>query len=142
MTRWRVVAVLLLVAAVGCTSSEGGTTTPGAVPTSREPGTIPFHLDVTNQSFDVPKVRLVIAIDGDLIIDDNFDVGTQHTVVRYDFFLTPGEHTVTVQAPYRGLQDEFSFTLSEELFAIMSFWPEEAPSGLMWNTAKEPFPVF
>lgn len=87
------------------------TTAPGAVPLTVEAypagsGDLPpivaaddpvFVLVVSNQSFEDDPIGLVITIDGQLVADDEYDVGSQHTISTYHVRgLAPGGHDVVV----------------------------------------------
>lgn len=93
-----------------------------AAPTEPGPSTIPFHLDVSNQSFDEPEVRLRIFLDDSPIIDDNFPVRDQHHVVRHDLHLEPGNHQVRIVEPGTGFTLDETFSLNSEAWANVSYW--------------------
>ncbi|MDX1511592.1 MAG: hypothetical protein R3249_09610 [Nitriliruptorales bacterium] len=131
------VLVLAVALLVGC---SGPGATPVNAPTVSEPGTIAFHLDVSNQSFEVPTVRLVVAIDGSPVIDGYFHVESQHTWVSHTFFLPPGDHQMTVLAPGRGEQLNESFLLMDELWASLNYWSSAGSEPpFTWQTADGPF---
>ena len=69
------------------TSADAGTGAPDANANS-----VPFHVDVTNQSYEEPRVPLVVSIDDETVVDDSFDVDDQHTVKR----LTCAWHLATM----------------------------------------------
>lgn len=93
-----------------------------SAPTEPGPDTIPFHLDVTNQSFDEPEVHLRIWLDGHPIIDGVFPVEDQHHVVRHDLHLAPGHHEVRVAEQGTAFDLTDSFALQEEAWANVSYW--------------------
>ena len=115
------------------TTSSGGTPTATSsraplapLPTIPGPDTVPLHLNVTNQSFEIPEVRLVVDVDGESIIDEVFAVEDQHTWVSYDLYLDAGDHEIVVSAPEHAANMEESFTLDDERWALVSFWLGEA----------------
>ena len=54
--------------------------------TESGPDTVPFHLDVSNQSLEILEVRLVVELDHRVMIDV-FAVEDQHNYVRHDLHL-------------------------------------------------------
>ncbi len=100
---------------------------------------MPLHLNVTNQSFEVPEVHLVVELDGGSIIDDMFAVEDQHTWVSYDLHLDPGAHEIVVSAPEHAVDMEESFTLDDERWALVSFWlgEEDATQPFGWTLSDE-----
>ena len=109
------------------------------LPTSPGPDTVPFHLNVTNQSFGIPDVRLVIELDGHAIIDQVFAVEDQHNWVRHDLHVEPGVHDITVTAPEHGVDMSESFTLEDQHWAVVSFWlgEEDASRPFSWSFSDE-----
>lgn len=109
------------------------------MPTSPGPDTVPLHLNVTNQSFEIPEVRLVVDVDGESIIDDVFAVEDQHTWVSYDLHLETGGHKIVVSAPEHSVDMEQSFTLDDERWALVSFWlgEQDATEPLGWTFSDQ-----
>lgn len=147
----RGVAIALLALLVSaCTGTTGGSSQPADDPQSQspepvvtvpaEPGpdTVAFHLDVTNQSFDEPEVRLRIVLDGRAIIDGVFPVEHQHHVVRHDFHLDPGSHDILVTEPGTRFELARSFTLRDEAWANVSYWGSSGNGPrLDWQFSRE-----
>ena len=84
-----------------------GSTVPSAIPDLAvveaapgfevEPTDEVFVLMVSNQSFEDDPVGLQISIDGQVVADDRYDVGSQHTVTTYVVRgLAPGSHELSV----------------------------------------------
>jgi len=61
--------------------------TVASLSTESGPDTVPFHLDVSNQSLEILEVRLVVELDDRVMIDDVFAVEDQHNYVRHDLHL-------------------------------------------------------
>ena len=96
------------------------------LPTATRAGSLPLHLNVTNQSYGIPEVRLVVELDGDPIIDDRFLVEDQHTWVTYDLQLDPGDHEIVVTAPEHDVDMTETFRIGAERWALVSFWLGES----------------
>lgn len=110
----------------------------GTPPTEPSPGTIPFHLSVTNeQSFKGPEVRLLFWLDEVLVIDDEFQAD-QHDVVSYDFHLKPGDHEIRVLEVMTGVEIFRTFTLRDESWALVAHWGhgENGPQ-LNWQFSQD-----
>lgn len=128
------------------TTSSGGTPAAtssrvplAALPTTPGPDTFPLHLNVTNQSFEIPEVRLVVDVDGESIIDEVFAVEDQHTWVSYELYLDAGDHEILVSAPEHAADLRESFTLDDERWALVSFWlgEEDATHAFSWTFSDE-----
>jgi hypothetical protein len=153
--RFAITTMTLGVLVAGCggttqplspTTSAGGTptmtssgTTLAPLPTTSGPDTVPLHLNVTNQSFEIPEVRLVVEVDGESIIDQVYAVEDQHTWVSYDLHLDGGDHEIVVSAPEHAVDIEESFTLDDERWALVSFWlgEDDATQPFNWTFSEE-----
>lgn len=100
---------------------------------------VTLHLDVTNQSFSVPSVRLSIAIDDVEEVDGTFMVDDQHAIVRHELALQPGSHSVTVIAPDQGSVLHTEFDLPNDRWATVAFWgPDDGPgTPITWTITDE-----
>jgi len=94
----RVLFAGLLVAVAGCSapSTMDAGVDASLVPDSDPEGT--FTLYVSNQSFDIEWVDIVIEIDGARVVDDVFLVEDQHNWKEYAIDLSPGAHTLTARS--------------------------------------------
>lgn len=125
------VAVSLLAFACASAPPEATPTTasaPAAV-SPTEPSTPPvldpkgnFVLYVSNQSFEIDPVDIVIEIDGEQIIDGDFDVGNQHNWKRYVLRLSPGRHTLTARSTDGDATLNESFVASDRRWAVLNYW--------------------
>lgn len=142
--------VLLAVAACGTTTDPTAPTTPptsaaasiphvASLPTEPGPDTVALHLDVSNQSYAIPDVRLVVELDGNVIIDDVFAVEDQHTYVRHDLHLDTGAHEIVVTAPDHDTDLREAFSLEDERWALIAFWlgEEDATEAFSWSLVDE-----
>lgn len=99
---------------------------------------IALHLDVTNQSFAVPDIHLVVTIDDLVVVDADFPVDDQHRIVRHEFTLEPGGHDVTIIAS-DGHTLERGFDLPAERWATITYWGPSGADGepLSWRISSE-----
>ena len=88
-----------------------------------------FVLYVSNQSFELDPVDIVIEIDGEQIIDGEFEVGNQHNWKRYVLRLTPGRHTLTARSTNGDATLEESFVVNERRWAAVDYWYYTEASG-------------
>ena len=80
-----------------------------------------FSLTVSNQSFDIDPVDIMVKIDGKTVIDDEFLVIQQHNYQHYDFILEPGVHTLYAESIKGEYQLKEKFTIRNELWASIDF---------------------
>ena len=81
-----------------------------------------FVLCVSNQSFEIDPVDIVIEIDGEQIIDGDFDVGSQHNWRRYVIRLSPGRHTATARSTDGDATLRESFVVSDRRWVVLNYW--------------------
>ncbi len=104
-------------------------------------GEIPFHLVVSNQSFDTNPVLIEIYVDGSRVITGDFEVMGQHSFHNFDFTTTPGTHHVRA-VTIDGIQIEEDVQLTAEMWGIITFWhyatdeyaAGPTPRSLNWST--------
>lgn len=122
-------------------SASVARSSPAVAPLPTEPGpdTVALHLDVSNQSLAIPQVRLVIELDGRVIIDDVFAVEGQHTYVRHDLHLDARSHEIVVTATDHDADRHETFDLEGELWALIAFWlgEEDATDPFSWSLGDE-----
>ena len=80
-----------------------------------------FTLTVSNQSFDIDPVDILVKIDGITVIDDEFLVKQQHNYHHFDFILKPGTHTIYAESIKGKSQLNEEFTIEKELWASLNF---------------------
>lgn len=90
------------------------------LPVPTEPN---FVLYVSNQSFEIDPVDIDIEVDGELAVEGDFLVGSQHTWHMFEFELAPGPHTL--RAVTRAGDSRLSETIevtAETRYAVVNFW--------------------
>lgn len=102
-------------------------------------GEVALGLDVSNQSFARPDVRLVVTIDGHEVVDGRFPVGSQHDFYRFPVRLTPGDHELRVTAPEHGEELTEQLGLQDDRYAALSYWGGESAAPLQLELSDEPF---
>jgi len=80
-----------------------------------------FTLTVSNQSFDIDPVDILVKIDGKTVIDDEFLVKQQHNYQNFEFDLKPGIHTIYAESIKGKYQLNEEFTIEKELWASLDF---------------------
>jgi hypothetical protein len=80
-------------------------------------------LYVSNQSFEDSTVDIIVTLDGDPIIDRDFDVSNQHNWIPYLIRLAPGAHTLTASSS-TGASFETLFETTDvgTRYAVLSYW--------------------
>jgi hypothetical protein len=79
---------------------------------------------VGNQSFDDDPVAITVAIDGVQVVDDSFEVGSQHNWFSFMIDgLEPGEHTLSATSD-TGAVFEATFTVppDEPRWMVVDYW--------------------
>jgi hypothetical protein len=101
-----------------------------------------YVLDITNQSFTDPDVRIVVRIDGEEVVDQAIAVMDQHNVVSFPLTLAEGSHEVAVEAD-NGATAEATIEIppAAPLYSNISHWgPDgDGPARLDITTQDEPF---
>jgi hypothetical protein len=98
-----------------------------------------LNLVVSNQSFYVEDVRIVVTIDNEEVLDQDFAVEGQHNFVPFELSLTAGEHVLRAEAPDESTLFEVTFDLPDERWASIFFWRDpSAPGQFTWNLSDKP----
>lgn len=84
------------------------------------------HLFVSNQSFEDPAVRMAVRIDGELVLDQDFDVCGQHDWVAFPLALAPGWHDleVTTDSGVRQMSRVDVPDAPGGRWVVVSYWTE------------------
>ena len=101
----------------------------------------PFTLYVSNQSFEHATVGVTITIDGQVVVDQDFDVEGQHNWFTFTPDVGPGDHTlIAVSDTGAELTVEFNLPDDEPRWAVVDYWwyPEEGPRRFTFNISDEP----
>jgi hypothetical protein len=85
-----------------------------------------FIFFVSNQSFAINPVDIVVHIDGKKAVDADFDVKgksvPQHNWIRHQFTLAPGRHRLTVKSVNGGASMEKEFEIKGKHWAVLDYW--------------------
>lgn len=116
-------ALVTLVA--GCTGvdREPPPTGNGVVSVVADADQADLVLYVSNQSFEDEVVGITVAIDGVVVVDQDFDVEGQHNWVEFPIGLPAGEHTVTATSS-TGTEGSHVLTLpeGEQRWVVVDYW--------------------
>lgn len=112
----------LLIALVGCSAlpPAGSADDPSWDPAPAPDGN--FTLYVSNQSFDIESVDIVVEVDGVRVVDDVFAVESQHNWKQYVIDLAPGTHTLTARSVEGDATFEQSFEVTGDHWAAVDYW--------------------
>lgn len=108
-----------------------GCSTPSAVPSTiilnNPNGNV--HLYVSDQSFAISPVDIKVFIDGDLVVNEKFEVGSQHSWQTFMLKLSPGRHKVFAESSNGHAKLEQTFEVNDKSWAALaySFYPK--PEG-------------
>lgn len=131
------VAILFIVPACGAPDTDEGAPTPGPSTGTPSPGLLDpngnFVLYVSNQSFARPQVDVVVEVDGQRVISEDFEVGDQHNWKRFVLRLPPGRHTLVARSEQGGATLRRSFVMSGKRWAALDYWYDDGAGG-----AEEP----
>jgi len=109
---------------------------------SERPGLpAPVTLYVSNQSFEDPSVRITIAIDGIVRVDQVFEVEAQHNWIDFQLGLAPGSHSLTaISHTGATMQTEFETEAGVPRWAVVDYWwyPGEGPRRFAFMVSDEP----
>ncbi len=130
MTNWPLSFLLVLILLpVGC-STRGDN-----LPPQEDDGN--FILYVSNQSFAISPIDIVIYIDGKKVVDGSFRVGNQHRWVRHAFDLEKGTHNLIVVSEAGDARMEKEFKTEGKHWAVIDYWYYRKGSGGTGPTAKK-----
>lgn len=134
-----------LVVALAACSGDGdvqgrppsATATPLPVP-SGPTGTL--QLFVSNQSFDDDTVGIVVTIDGRTVVDEDFEVGSQHNWVTFPLVLPAGPRVVQARSDTGiTLQEEVTVPAGGTHYAVIDYWDYKGePKRLTFRESAEP----
>ena len=116
-TLFQVFLSLIAVTFLGCNNSKLSTHNSSILDPDGN-----FTLYVSNQSFAISPVDIRIQIDGELIVDDEFDVKRQHSFVPFKLSLDKGKHHIKVWSVQGSAQIEEDFELTDQDIAVVTYW--------------------
>ena len=127
------IAILLVVAACGSLDTGEKATTPEAPGGASSPGLLDPHgnfvLYVSNQSFELPTVDVLVEVDGKRVVDQDFEVGNQHDWKRFVLELSPGRHTLVAKSSRGDALLQRSFVVSGKRWAALDYWYSSGANG-------------
>lgn len=114
-----ILALAVVIVASACSSTGSGCDPldPG--------GPLPFHLYVSNQSFEVDPVDIMVFVDDLQVVCSDFEVQGQHNWILFELGLDPGHHQIRAVGNGGEALLEEEFGLEEEHWAVVDFWTEE-----------------
>ena len=101
----------------------------------------PFTLYVSNQSSEDPTVGITIKIDGEVVVDDDFDVEGGHNWISFTPDVAPGDHTLhAVSSTGAEFTTEFTIPEREPRWAVVDYWfyPDQGPRKFTFHISDEP----
>lgn len=99
---------------------------------------VPFHLWVSNQSFDVDPVDIQVYVDDNQVVCDSFLVESQHTWILFELELDGGEHSLRAVGLDGQVELVDTFAVSDEHWGLLSFWTEEGRDFFTFGVEDEP----
>ena len=81
-----------------------------------------FTLYVSNQSFAISPVDILVEIDGELVVSGYFKVGDQHDYKGFTLALLPGEHNIRIWSKKGETEFSKEFVLKGEYVGIITYW--------------------
>jgi hypothetical protein len=81
-----------------------------------------FSLWVSNQSFAIKNVDITVEIDGELVISEYFNVGTQHTFKEFKLALEPGTHHINIRSNNGKAELSKTFEFRPGQNGVIDYW--------------------
>ena len=139
MNKALLVLVLVLASALGgCLgdNSQGG---PKEAPLAQDPGGN-FILYVSNQSFSISPVDIVILIDGRKAVAADFIVGNQHKWIEHKFRIPAGNHKLVAASKKGSARFEKEFEVKDKHWAAIDYWydPKQGEKRFSFNIQDTP----
>jgi hypothetical protein len=101
-----------------------------------------LHLWISNQSFADDPVEITVQVDGVEVVDEPFDVESQHNWVLFPLELSPGRHVVTATSDTGAeFRQEFRTPKNhDDRYAVLDYWNYEDKEGrhFTWMVQREP----
>lgn len=98
---------------------------------------------VSNQSHDDPDVELTVTVDGELMIDGSFAVGSGHTNVGYRLPLEPGKHRVVIRSDTGATHERVVSLGTARRYLAVSYWGDDwsGTDAFSVRESDEPFGI-
>ncbi len=84
--------------------------------------TVPLHLYVTNQSFDISPVGIDVWLQETHVITGGFAVEGQHTLILFDLEVPIGNHVLRAEALEGSVVLTATIQVPAERWGVLSFW--------------------
>ncbi len=105
---------------------QGSTAAPGSPPAAIrlvKEHRADLHLWVSNQSFKDNPIVLTISIDGTEVVDQSFEVGSQHNWILFPVSLPPGQHVLNAASETGSeMRQRFTSHATEARYAAVDYW--------------------
>ena len=82
----------------------------------------PFTLYVCNQSLAISPIDIHVEIDGEVMVQEEFEASHQLNWKTFDLMIAPGEHTIDVSSDKGRAQLSEEFTVTSERGASVEYW--------------------
>jgi hypothetical protein len=128
---------LLALALVGCAADQPS----GVLAAPTDPN---FTLYLSNQSFSISPVAIEVRVDGELVVSDSFDVGSQHTWTPFEIALAPGvSHDIEATSGSVDRPLVESVTVADDHdFGVINFWTDADALPYLDYTFFDDAPAF
>jgi hypothetical protein len=106
-----------------------------------EEETLPLHLYVSNQTNTINPVAVRITLDGEVMVDQEFEFLDGHNWILLELQVAAGEHELRVFQPETGAEMVETFEVDGERWAVVDFFagPEESEAPqFTWIIKDEP----
>jgi len=81
-----------------------------------------LHLYVSNQSFAISPIDIKVLIDGELVVDGLFEVGSQHSWQTFVLRLSPGRHKIVAKSSRCQAKLEQVFKVGDKAWTALDYW--------------------
>jgi len=96
---------------------------------------------LSNQSFDLSPVDMVVLLGSDTLVVDSLEVGDQHNFTTYEFEWREGSYVLSASADGDRSSLAEEVLLKGETWCLVSFWyhSSDDKGTLLLSVAYEPF---
>lgn len=102
-----------------------------------------FILYISNQSLDIKKVDVKVYLDGNLVVDQVFDVGGRgfpgHNYKAFYFNLSKGPHIIRAETKKGKATIEQNFVIGDKNWAGLDYWYDAKSEKLGSKSGKRQF---
>jgi hypothetical protein len=143
---WLLLPILVCIFLTGCSNFNDNTNI--EIQKISEDGNGNFILYVSNQSFAINPIDIKIYIDDMVAVNEDFDVGIQHTWKPFQFNLPTGTHSIKIESIIGDsiLEENFDI-IDDKHWALVQYWyyPEKLddenlmPKHFSFDIKNEPY---